>query len=222
MNGAVLSTISALVAASAALANWWAAAVGRRAVEVVAKPLTMVGLVGAVLALGAGDHPPGRWLLAALLLCLIGDVALLGDSSARFLGGLTAFLLGHVAYVLTFVSIGHPWQVGWVTVGALTVVVSLVAGRAILPSVLRSDGPALAVPVAAYMLVIGAMAVTGWGTGLLLVGLGVSLFVVSDTMLAIDRFVAPRPRGHLVVMVTYHLAQALIVLGVLAGMGELG
>lgn len=69
--------------------------------------------------------------------------------------------------------------------------------------------------VAAYMLVIGAMAVTGWATVLLLVGLGVSLFVVSDTVLALGRFVEPRSWTRPVTMLTYHGAQALIVAGLL-------
>ena len=49
----------------------------------------------------------------------------------------------------------------------------------------------------------------------LLVGLGVSLFVVSDTVLALGRFVAPRPWTRPVTMLTYHGAQALIVAGLL-------
>ena len=70
-------------------------------------------------------------------------------------------------------------------------------------------------PSAAYMVVIGAMAVTGWATGLVLVGLGASLFVVSDTVLAMGRFVQERRWTFVVVMVTYHLAQALILAGLL-------
>ena len=71
------------------------------------------------------------------------------------------------------------------------------------------------VAVAAYMAVIGAMAVTGWATGRPLVGVGASLFVVSDTVLAMGKFVAERRWGPVVVIVTYHLAQALIVAGLL-------
>ena len=62
---------------------------------------------------------------------------------------------------------------------------------------------------------IGAMAVLGWATGRPLVGLGASLFVVSDTVLAMGRFVQDRRWTHVVVMVTYHLAQALIMAGLL-------
>jgi uncharacterized membrane protein YhhN len=44
---------------------------------------------------------------------------------------------------------------------------------------------------------------------------GAVLFLVSDTVLALNRFVRPVPRGQLVVHVTYHLAQGLLVLSLL-------
>ena len=61
------------------------------------------------------------------------------------------------------------------------------------------------------------MAVDRLGDRRLLVGLGASLFVVSDTVLAMGRFVQERRWTSVVVMVTYHLAQALIVAGLLTG-----
>ena len=66
------------------------------------------------------------------------------------------------------------------------------------------------------MVVIAVMAVAGWATGSLLAGLGASLFVVSDTVLAHARFVAPRRWSRLVVIVSYHLAQALLLVGLLS------
>ena len=60
------------------------------------------------------------------------------------------------------------------------------------------------------------MAVLGWATGDVLVGArGAALFVVSDTVLALGKFVEARPWTRLVVIVTYHLAQALLVVGLL-------
>jgi uncharacterized membrane protein YhhN len=86
-------------------------------------------------------------------------------------------------------------------------------GRGILPGALSRGGAPLAASVAAYMAVIGAMAVTGWATGRLLLGLGASAFVVSDTVLALGRFVRERPWTRIAVMVTYHVAQVLLVAG---------
>ena len=206
--------VAAVVTAALFAADWWAVWHRRRDVERLAKPAAMVGLLSMALLAGATDSTVGRWLVLALLLGLVGDVFLLEDTPSRFVGGLAAFLVGHLAYVASFVAVGldRP-ALGWI--GAVVLLVALVVGRRILPGALAQGGAALAVPVAVYMAVIGAMAVLGWATGRPLVGLGASLFVVSDTVLAMGRFVQDRRWTHVVVMVTYHLAQALIVAGLL-------
>lgn len=208
-------TLWALLSALAAVANWVAVATGRPVVERWAKPLTMIGLIAVVLSVGATESRTGWLLVAALVFCLLGDVALLGDTQARFLLGLGAFLLGQFLYAVTFTSLGLTGGVLWVITGGLVVLAAFVVGREILPAVWRSGGATLITPVAVYMGVIGLMALFGWLTGHVLIGLGAAFFLASDTILALDKFVENRPWGHLAVMVTYHLAQALIVLGVL-------
>jgi len=206
--------VAVVVTAGLFAADWWAVSNRRRDVERRAKPAAMVGLIAVALLAGAADSSAGRWLLVALVLGLVGDVLLLDGTASRFVGGLAAFLVGHLAYVASFVAVGLDRPVlGWV--GALVLLVALVVGRRILPGALADGGTGLGVAVAAYMAVIGAMSITGWATGRLVVGLGVSLFVVSDTVLAMGRFVQERPWTSVVVMVTYHLAQALIVAGLL-------
>ncbi|HSF97101.1 MAG TPA: lysoplasmalogenase [Ornithinibacter sp.] len=207
--------LSAVVTAAVMVTDWWAVARDRRDVERWAKPAAMVGLLAVAALAGAGDTASGRWLLLALVLGLVGDVMLLDDSESRFVAGLTAFLLGHLAFVASFVAAGQD-RPGWGWFGLAVLSASLAVGRGILPGARARGGAALAAAVAAYMIVIGAMAVTGWATGLLLVGLGVSLFVVSDTVLALGRFVRPSPWSGPVTMLTYHGAQALIVAGLLA------
>jgi len=208
--------VAVVVTAALFAADWWAVWHGRADVERLAKPAAMVGLLGCALLAGAGETASGRWLVVALVLGLVGDVFLLdhGDER-RFVGGLTAFLLGHLAYVASFVAVGLD-RPAWGWAGAAVLLVALVVGRGILPGAVAAGGAGLGVAVAAYMAGIGAMAVTGWATGLLLVGLGASLFVVSDTVLAIGRFVQDRRWVGPVVIVTYHLAQALIVWGLLS------
>ena len=63
---------------------------------------------------------------------------------------------------------------------------------------------------------VGAMVVAAWMTGEWLIGLGATTFMVSDSVLALAKFVRRRDHSDLAVMVTYHLGQALIVAGVLA------
>ncbi|GGO93015.1 hypothetical protein GCM10011584_30720 [Nocardioides phosphati] len=224
-----------------ALADWIAVARGDRRAEAVLKPLATLALLAVpvvavladdrVLASGGDIIGGGRyvdfflspWLFVALGFGLLGDVFLLSGSVTRFKLGLAAFLVGHLAYLLVFVDAGASWSgfrdaahgAGPLIFGAL-MLAALLFTRDVLPNAWRTDGPALAVPVALYTLVIATMLAFGFATALPLVMLGGAVFVASDSILARDRFVAPLPRGHLMVMVTYHLGQALIVAGLLA------
>jgi uncharacterized membrane protein YhhN len=204
-----------LLPAVLALLDWYAVARAGRALERVAKPATLLGLIVAALVLGALDETGGGWLLAALVLGLLGDVFLLGKSDARFRAGLAAFLVGHLAYVACFVAVGLP-RPGWSWLALVAVAGAFVVTRQVVPATYRHGGLAMAGPVALYTLVIAAMLLTAWWTGIPLVAIGAAIFVCSDSVLAVHRFVRPLPRADLVVMVTYHLGQALIVAGLLS------
>jgi uncharacterized membrane protein YhhN len=56
------------------------------------------------------------------------------------------------------------------------------------------------------------MVVVAANVGVTAAAVGAVLFLVSDTLLAWNRFIGPVPRGSLPVHVTYHLAQILLVL----------
>ena len=201
---------------AAALVDWYAVARDDRRTEVVAKPLVLVSLIIAAVVLGASDSTAGRWLLVGLFFGLVGDIALLGDSLARFQAGLGAFLVGHVAFVVCFVELGlHPpwWSSPF---GLAALAIALVATSRVLPETHRLGGPALSAPVGVYMAVIGAMLVVAWLTGEPLVAAGATVFVASDAILSVNRFVRPVPHGRLLLMIAYHVGQALIVAGVLA------
>lgn len=201
--------------AVAALANWWAVAVRRRSVVLVAKPVALLALIAVALVGGAADTAAGRWFLVALALCLAGDVFLLGESERAFMGGLSSFLLGHLAYVVVFVSLGLA-EPAWGLIGLMALLAVVIATRQVIPAAHKEGGAVLAGAVTAYMLVIGAMVIAAWMTGEWLVGLGATTFMVSDTVLAMAKFVRRPAAADLAVMVTYHLGQALIVLGVLS------
>jgi uncharacterized membrane protein YhhN len=203
-----------LLPAAAALLDWYAVAREDRRLERVAKPATLLALIVAAVVLGALDADGGTWLLMALVLGLVGDVFLLGKSDARFRAGLAAFLVGHLAYVASFADVGLP-RPAWSWLGLLAVAGAFVVTRQVVPATFRHGGPGLAAPVALYTLVIAAMLITAWWTGLPLVAAGATVFVCSDSVLATHRFVRPLPRADLVVMITYHLGQALIVAGLL-------
>jgi uncharacterized membrane protein YhhN len=198
--------------AVAALADWASVARRRPDLESVAKPAVLVVLVLLAWLLRADSVDYGTQLLVGLVLCLVGDVVLLGRSDRAFLGGLIAFLLAHVAYIAAFRRIPGEAPIWWGVVAIAVVVVAVIVTQ-ILPIVRVSgrDG----IPLLVYALVVGGMAALAWATGLVVVGIGATLFLASDALIAFDRFVRPVAWGQLVVHITYHLGQLLIVLGML-------
>lgn len=183
-------------------------------VERAAKPLVMVALAALALTMGAADHTAGRLVLMALFFSLVGDIFLLRKATVDFFGGLLAFLLAHLAYVFAFLLLG--FQQWWALFGlVIAVALGLTSGRRIVRSAARDEGAALGAGVTAYLLVISAMVITASGTGRPLVLLGALTFLISDTVLGLDRFVGPRANARMVVIVTYHLGQAMMVIGAL-------
>ena len=196
----------ALVAAGA---DWLAVYHGNRRLEVAAKPLTMVLLIGAAVAMDPDDAATRYWFVVALLLSLAGDVLLMLRHDL-FVAGLGAFLLAHVAYVVGLLVSGvHP---GGLLVGLVLAAAGFVlVGARLLAGVRRKDRR-LIPPVLAYIIVISALVVTAYGTTRFLAIAGATLFYVSDSLLGRQRFLQARERGDTAVMVTYHLAQFLLVL----------
>ncbi|MDH3607460.1 MAG: lysoplasmalogenase family protein, partial [Acidimicrobiia bacterium] len=70
--------------------------------RLVAKPLASAGFLTLAVTAGAADSAFGRWMLVALGLSALGDVLLLGESDASFLGGLGSFLVAHLAFAAAF------------------------------------------------------------------------------------------------------------------------
>jgi uncharacterized membrane protein YhhN len=198
------------LAAVAAVSDWVGVGERWKSVEYLTKPLAMVALVGVALSLHA--EVPGRrpWIVAALLFSLVGDVLLMLPRDA-FVPGLASFLLAHLAYIVAFRTGGG--SAGALAVSGLVVVVAAVAvGRKVVAGV-RASEPAVTVPVVVYVAVIAAMVACALATGNVLFGAGAVLFMVSDSLIAWNRFVRPLSWGPLAIIVTYHVAQALLVTG---------
>lgn len=197
------------VAALTALANWWSRLTHHRPTEVVSKPLTLAALIAVAVALDPADPAVRAWFVVALGWSLAGDVLLLDDR--RFVAGLAAFLVGHVAYVVGFV-VGGSDAPGLGAVGlALVVAVGATAGVRVVRGAVATK-PALGPPVVAYLVVISAMTVAAWASGSAVAAAGATLFLASGTVLGWRVFVAARAWMPVTIMATYHLGQAGLVL----------
>ncbi len=199
-------------AAAAAVVDWVAVATRRRTVEQVAKPAYVVLLGAFAWLLHADQSVPGMCLLVALALCLLGDVLLLSTSDRAFGLGLLAFLFAHLSFIGAVMTMTRRDPV-WVGVAAVVVVVAVVVAFVLWP--LAKRDMAEGIPPTIYAFVLGTFVAVAWWSGYVLVGVGASLFLVSDAVLAAGRFWREIPGHAVVVMVTYHLALACLVLGIL-------
>jgi uncharacterized membrane protein YhhN len=200
-----------------AVLDWVAVQRRSKPLEYLAKPGCMVALVGAAVVLDPVEPSAQPWLVVALVLSLLGDVFLMlpgrqpgSTGPDLFVAGLGSFLLAHLAYVAAFWIDGVDGA--GLLVGAVLVVLLVgVVGRRVVAAVRASDEPGLAAPVTAYVAVISAMVASAAGTGDPRALVGAALFAGSDSLIAWDRFVRARPWAPMAIIVTYHLAQALLV-----------
>lgn len=169
------------------------------------KPMPVLALLGWL-----HDAPPGeyrRWISLGLIFSLGGDV-LLAWPGDLFVFGLGAFLLAHLAYLKAYLSdCRRP---------ALVPLAAALFIGALLLGILVSNGLGpLLVPVIVYGLVISAMlwrALARLGTEVpkrsaLLAAAGALGFVFSDSLIGINRFVAPFHAAPYLIIISYWLGQ---------------
>ena len=204
--------IFAAIAVVAAVANWVSRVNEHRPTELWSKPVTLIALIGVAVTLDPVDPTVRAWFVVALICSLAGDVLLLDDR--RFVFGLAAFLLGHLAYTAGFIA-ANDWR-WWASLVAAAAMVALIAavGRRIVAAARREDS-ALGGAVLGYLLVISSMAVAAAAAGNAWAIGGAALFVASDTILGWRKFVSAAPWMSVAIMVTYHLGQAGLVASLL-------
>ncbi len=214
----------ATAACLAALALLVAAEVRRdRAARMRWKPLASIAFVAIPLVTGAlgGDGrgaEVARWIAAGLVLGAVGDVLLMFEAERAFLGGLVAFLLGHLAYVVAFARLVPPGR--WIEGGMIAVVIATALAAAIVLRWLWPRLGAMRVPVIGYVAVISAMVVGGVAvtatapgaapTAALLATTGAIAFYLSDLAVARERFVGKDVWNRAIGLPLYYGAQLLI------------
>lgn len=173
------------------------------------KVLPILALAGLLLRRVPGVQ--GKLMFAGMLLSGTGDVILDIDRVGLFIPGLVAFLLAHLCYIAAFATElrFEPKRAIPLT---LLLIYALVIGW-FLKDIASDKLP----PVMAYLVVITLMAM---GAFLLrrpypLIALGAVAFMISDTVIAVNKFLVPIPNSTIINIGIYYAAQCMIVTGFL-------
>ena len=151
----------------------------------------------------------GKLIGLGLVFSGVGDIVLELEGASIFALGLGAFLVAHLFYIAAFTK-GIQFKGPRGMVAATIMVYGCLIGFVMIPNLGN-----MLLPVVAYLVVIVAMGVLAALSGVnhWLVVAGACLFIASDSLIAVNRFMAPVPHSSLLIMVTYYPAQLLITTG---------
>lgn len=181
----------------------------------VAKPLLMITLLLYFISASQG-YPRWRvWVILALVFSWGGDVLLMQEG--MFAAGLGSFLLAHIFYISAYLKTGAA-------TGQLRLwdLIKFVLIGSVLIWLLYSGLGNMLIPVLVYSVVLLSMGIVAHkrrgatsALSFTLVAVGALLFVLSDSLIAINRFSFAVPAERLLVMSTYIIAQFMIIQGLL-------
>jgi uncharacterized membrane protein YhhN len=156
----------------------------------------------------------------------IGDVLLMFNKNELFVFGLASFLICHICYILAFIhnirkSSQHLSLINRFVLGLLPLFYLIVLYSYIYPFMVGSEiNQPFLIPVSVYAVVIVTMSLFAlWRIGssnkisTALIILGAFTFMISDSLIALNKFVAPFEYAQIFIMITYCLAQLWITLG---------
>lgn len=146
-------------------------------------------------------------IVCGLIFCAIGDYTL-----QWFIIGLSFFLVGHIFYIAAFYQANIKKAPKYVL---YTLILFGLIISVIIPVGLLKDGDiVLAICVLSYICVILTMGWSSFRTGGNFSIIGACLFIISDTVLALNKFTVDIPLSSEIIMFTYYGAQVFIALSV--------
>ena len=187
----------------------WADYHQHHVLSIIFKPLTIILIISILFTGGIELEGFSFFIFWGLIFSLLGDMMLL-KPWYKFELGLAAFLVGHIFYIIAFISYkGMDWDI--------IPLLPLIGFALWLFRMIKPHLGKLLIPVGSYMSVILLMVWQGMGIWLsekntfgLLIGSGASIFCVSDSILAYQRFMRRFKYGNTLLILTYYIAQYLI------------
>ncbi|WP_297762752.1 lysoplasmalogenase [uncultured Muriicola sp.] len=174
------------------------------ALFIVLKPLTTILIILFTVFFGIRKNKFYKWVVIALIFCLAGDTLLLKE--AYFIWGLLAFLMAHLCFSFSFMSLGG---FKFYLIPLILLIVFGIGYYWILYDGLQ----ALKIPVLTYFIVILFMGWQGislriWKNeaALTLVAFAVLFFITSDALLAWAKFKEPFRWDGVLILATYWIS----------------
>jgi len=158
----------------------------------------------------------GRLLALGLLISSAGDVFLRIDGVGLFVQGLASFLIAHLCYVAVFVRLTErPLALSGFK--KVSIALLLIYGAALAAWLMPHLG-AYTAPVLVYAVAITAMGVTSVMSGFSKpwVALGAVLFILSDSAIAVDKFLFSVEGIGYFIWPSYYIGQLLIMTGIIS------
>ncbi|MDG2336799.1 MAG: lysoplasmalogenase [Gammaproteobacteria bacterium] len=154
------------------------------------------------LVVRAGINSVSLHLLLALLFSMGGDVLL---EMNLFVPGLSSFLFAQLFYGSLFLRYNSSWSADY------QISLLLVGASLVMAVIIWSYAGDMRPPVIAYLLVITFMGLSANTSPIKGAILGAAVFILSDSIIAIDRFVMAVPASGWLIMISYYVAQFLLV-----------
>ncbi len=181
-------------------------ALDHSALRLLSKPLPLIALLLWVRLAPVDAYR--RWISLGLLLSLVGDI-LLEWPADLFVFGLGAFLIAHLCFFVAYLGDSRRPAL-------LALAITAVFGVGMFSLLAQNGLGPLQIPVALYALTISAMlwrALARLGVATInrrsawLGAVGALLFVLSDSLIGVNRFVSPFAGANIAIMFTYWLGQ---------------
>ncbi|MBJ2175079.1 lysoplasmalogenase [Aureibaculum sp. A20] len=158
------------------------------------------------------------WYVGALVFSFFGDVLLLFEGELYFMLGLISFLIAHIIYIKIVL--------GWINTSSLkTILIATIPFLLVffaLINLLKNSLNELFVPVVVYGITISVMGIVSLlfylnrkSVASKYMFMGACLFIISDSVLAINKFYTTNNLFPIIIMLTYLAAQYLILRAVL-------
>jgi uncharacterized membrane protein YhhN len=187
--------------------------------EYIFKPLIIIWLMAwFVLQLRYVQSSLKKWVIFALFFSWLGDVLLMfqDDHSTFFLTGLLSFLIAHIFYILFFhfvrikEKVKSRWHVVLIVAIYYTAIIALLSPHL---GDMKLTVLIYAVVISfMFMLAMHMLFIKNKKAGLWMM-MGALLFVISDSLLAINKFYQLFQISDMLIMSTYGLAQLFIAKG---------